>query len=808
MTTLIVVSALALAGFLLFIGRAYWAWVLPAALVLGAWWLRATPSPWLFWPVAGPIIGVAVVFGLAPLRRVLVTPKVLKLMKPLFPPMSATERTALEAGTVWWDADLFGGKPRWQRLLDFQPPGLTPRERSFLENETEQLCRLVDGEEVDRSGDLSEATWDHLKNAGFMGLIIPEKYGGLGFSAEANSAVVTKVSSHNVTLAVTVMVPNSLGPAELLLHYGTEEQKDYFLPRLAKGIDIPAFALTEPGAGSDAGGMTSTGVICRDEWEGEQVLGLRLNWNKRYITLASEASLLGLAFKAKDPDHLLGDVEDYGITCALVPTSLPGVVHDKRHDPLGVKFLNGPTTGEDVFIPLSLVIGEREGLGQGWRMLMDCLSAGRSISLPGLACGGTQVATRVISSYAQIREQFGMPIARFEGIEEKLAEIFGRTWSMDATRRITASAVAAGHKPSVISAIAKAYLTEGMRTVINDAMDVQGGAGICRGPRNVLAPIYQGAPIGITVEGANILTRTLIVFGQGALRCHPWAFAEMEAARRDDVKEFDRTFFKHVGHMFSTLGRASLLAVSGGRLVGVPIDGPGAAHLRNFSRLSAAFALCAEGAMATLGGALKRKERLTGRLADALAWLYMGSCAVKRFEDMGRPAADVPLLEWTCRQAAWEIETALAAFLDNLPSRATARVLRPVIFPFGARARRPSDHLGAKVVRGVLEDADLRDRMTEGIHMPSSDKPGLGAFEAGLAKLRAAQPLRSKLKAAVRAGTLPRMGTAALLDHAVEHGVLTGEERTVLRDFLETQWDLVQVDAYEAQTYAARSAGS
>ncbi len=801
--TLIFVLAVALSGALLFFGQAYLAWVLPTALVLLSWWV-AGPIAWIFWPLTFVAALGALLFGFPALRCPLVSRRILKLMKPLFPRMSATERTALEAGTVWWEAELFSGHPRWQRLLAFEPPGLTPRERAFLENETEHLCSLVDGEEVDRRGDLNEETWAYLKSAGFMGMIIPEEYGGLGFSAEANSAVVTKVSSRNVTLAVTVMVPNSLGPAELLLHYGTQEQKDYYLPRLASGLEVPAFALTEPGAGSDAGGMRSTGVVCKGEWKGEEVLGLRLNWEKRYITLASEATLLGLAFKALDPDHLLGDKENLGITCALVPTDMPGVTHNQRHDPLGVKFLNGPTTGEDVFIPLDQVIGGKNGIGQGWRMLMDCLSAGRSLSLPGLACGGTQVATRALSSYAQLREQFGMPIAKFEGIEEKLAEIFGRTWIMDATRRVTASAVASGQKPSVISAIVKWSLTEDMRTVINHAMDVQGGAGICRGPRNVLAPLYQGVPIGITVEGANILTRTMIVFGQGALRCHPYAFAEMDAAREGNLRTFDRMFFKHVGHMFSTLARTVLLAWSGGRLGRVPLDGPSRRHLQHLSRLSAAFALCSEAAMATLGGALKRKERLTGRLADALAELYRSSCAVKRFEDLGRPQGEQALFDWACEQSAYDAEAALRAFIDNLPSRWTARFLRLACFPFGARLRRPSDRAGARAVRTVLEDGAVRKRMTEGIYAPPREEPGLGNLDGAFALLEEVRPARTKLKEAKRNGLLPKGREETLLDQAVEQGILSSEERTRLREFYARQWEMVQVDAFDAQTYLAR----
>lgn len=801
MLTLLIAATCAACA-LLFFGQGYLAWVLPSGLLLWSWWLSG-PTP-LFWAAAALVSIAALLLGLPPLRRLFITRQVLRLIRPILPTMSETERTALEAGTVWWDAELFSGRPRWQQLLAFKSPGLTPRERAFLENEAEHLCSLVNSEEVDARGDLSKETWAFLKSAGFMGMIIPEEFGGLGFSAEANSAIVTKVSSRNVTLAVTVMVPNSLGPAELLLHYGTPEQKQHYLPRLATGLEIPAFALTEPGAGSDAGSMRSTGIICRGEWEGEEVLGLRLSWNKRYITLASEATLLGLAFKAQDPDHLLGEVEDLGITCALVPTELPGVRHDQRHDPLGVKFLNGPTTGKDVFVPLEQVIGGQAGIGQGWRMLMDCLSAGRSLSLPGLACGGAQVATRAISSYTQLREQFGMPIARFEGIEEKLAEIFGRTWMMDATRQVTASAVASGQKPSVISAIVKWTLTEDLRTVINHAMDVQGGAGICRGSRNVLAPIYQGAPIGITVEGANILTRTMIVFGQGALRCHPYAFDEVDAARRGDLETFDRAFFKHVGHMASTAVRTAFHAWTGGRLASTPISGPSRHYLRQLSRLSAAFALCSEVAMGTLGGSLKRKERLTGRLADALAGLYRGTCSVKRFEDMGRPEEEGPLLDWSCMQAIHDVEEALAAFIDNLPNRPAACFLQVTCFPFGARSRRPSDRLGARAVRSVLESPALRERMTEGIYLPPAEEPGLGALDAGYSLLQQVRPLQLRLKEAVSSGALAAMRGPALIDNAVERGVLSADEGSLLRDFFGQQWDLVQVDAFDAARYLER----
>jgi len=800
--TLFLLFALALA--LAYLRQPFWAWVAPLFVAYALWWTRSDPATWWFVLAALPAVALVCVAALPTLRRRFVTSRLLPLVKPLFPSMSDTERTALEAGTVWWEGELFSGRPSWKKLQSFQAPGLSSRERAFLANEVEEICRLVDNEKVDEEGDLSEEAWQYLKDKGFMGMIIPESYGGLGFSAEANSAVVTKVSSHNVTLAVTVMVPNSLGPAELLLHYGTEEQKDHYLPRLAKGLDVPAFALTEPGAGSDAGSMTSEGIVCRGEWQGKEVLGMRLTWNKRYITLAPVATLLGLAFKLRDPERLLGGEVELGITCALIPTDLPGVETGRRHDPLGVKFLNGPTTGHDVFVPIDHIIGGAKMAGQGWRMLMDCLSAGRSISLPGLACGGAKVATRAISAYALVREQFGLPLARFEGIEEPLARVFGNTWTMDAARSLTAAAVASGQKPSVVSAIVKAWLTEGMRDVVNDAMDVQGGAGISRGPRNVLARLYQGAPIGITVEGANILTRTLIVYGQGALRCHPFAFREMEAARRDDLVDFDHAFFGHVGLLVSNATRAFLLGLTGGRLARVPFQGASAAHARRISRLSAAFAVASELAMATLGGDLKRKEKITGRLADALAWMYLASCAIARFESEGRRKTDEPFLAWACESAAQRVQEALLGALRNLPHRFLALPLSWWLFPLGRTAHGPSDRLGSRVARAVLEDPELRSRLTAGIYLPPQDRPGLGALDRGYERAHAAAEPRAKLKAAVRAGTLPRGREEDLIDRAVTEGVLTMSERDALRAAQTSREDLIQVDAFEGQAYLAR----
>jgi acyl-CoA dehydrogenase len=794
---------LLLALALLHVGRAFWAWSAPLALVLWQWHAGLETPGFLFWAVTALAGLVLVIAGLPAVRRRLITGHLLERMKPMFPVMSETERTALEAGTVWWDADLFTGRPEWKKLLAFQGPGLSAREQAFLDNEVEHLCRLVDGEQVDKEGDLSAEAWEYLKSNGFMGLLISEEHGGLGFSAEANSAIVTKVSSRNITLAVTVMVPNSLGPAELLSHYGTEKQKNYYLPRLAKGEEIPAFALTEPIAGSDAGAMTSTGVVCHGTWKGEKKLGILLNWNKRYITLAPIATLLGLAFKLKDPDHLMGDEANLGITCALVDTSLPGVSVGERHDPLGVKFLNGPTQGKDVFVPIDAIIGDKPMAGQGWRMLMDCLSAGRSISLPGLAAAGAMTTTRAVSAYTLLREQFGMPISRFEGIEEPLARIFGTTYWMDAARRLTAASVAAGQKPSVLSAIVKAYMTEAMRDVVNDGMDIQGGAGISRGPRNVLAAVYQGAPIGITVEGANILTRTMIIFGQGAIRCHPYAFAEMEAALTDDVKAFDRALFKHMGLVATNMTRSLLLGLTGGLLTPSPCPGPTAKHFARMTRLAACFEFTSELAMGSLGGKLKRKEMITGRLADALAWLYLGSATLKRFEDEGARPSDAPLMSWAMETAEQKIQDALSGVLDNLPNRMLGRVGRIFVLPLGRTLRGPSDRLSSEVARAVIADSDLRSRLTRGIYLPPRDEPGLGALDRGYDLLRTTATLRDKLKAAQKAGELPRTGDG-LLELAVEKGILTAEERGHVQDALDAQWDLIQVDAFDAAAYLAR----
>ncbi|HZX90596.1 MAG TPA: acyl-CoA dehydrogenase, partial [Rudaea sp.] len=565
------VVAIALLSALLFLGYGFFAWTGAAAVWLLGWRILGVSSPLLFEACVIVLIALALIFGFPPLRRLLVSRFAMKAMAPVLPRLGDTERIALEAGTVWWDAELFGGRPDWEKLLAFQPQKLRPEEQAFLDGPVAELCARIDDWQIQQLRDLPASIWAFLKTNGFFGMGIPKEYGGHGFSAIMHSRVVARISTRSVAVAVTVMVPNSLGPGELLLHYGTDEQKKYYLPRLAKGDEIPCFGLTGPEAGSDAAATQSTGIVEKRIVDGKEVLGLRLDWKKRYITLAPVATLIGLAFRIKDPDHLLGDVEDLGISCALIPHDLDGVEIGQRHDPMGVPFMNGPIVGRSVFAPMDCIIGGNAGIGHGWRMLMECLAAGRSISLPALSVGAAQMATRISGAYATVREQFDTPIGRFEGIEEPLARIAGKTYMMTATRTLTCGALDAGEKPAVPGNICKAYLTDSMRQVISDAMDIRAGSAIQRGPRNTLARAWDAVPIGITVEGANILTRSMIIFGQGAIRCHPWVQREIAAADTQDIAAFDESFWGHVGLVFSNGARAFALAIA--RFTRAPVHG-------------------------------------------------------------------------------------------------------------------------------------------------------------------------------------------------------------------------------------------
>ena len=809
MFMLLLLLLVAVAVGLLYHGKALWAWVVPGLMLFVVWAVRrewGTGWDWGFFSMAAVFAGVVCLLGLPFLRRGLISRRVMNVLGKVLPKISETERIALEAGTVWWDSEFFSGCPDWRRILDFKVEELSSREREFLDGPVEELCGMLDDWQVKQDADLPPAVWDFLKEKKFFGMIIPEEHGGLGFSALAHSAVVVKVSSRSAAAAVTVMVPNSLGPAELLLHYGTDEQRDYYLPRLASGEEIPCFALTEPNAGSDAASLRSEGVICRGTWEGQEVLGMRLNWDKRYITLGPVATLLGLAFKLHDPDRLLGDREDLGITCALVPRDLPGIEIGERHNPLGVAFMNGPTRGKDVFVPLEFVIGGRERVGQGWLMLMQCLAAGRSISLPSLSTGAAQLTSRVISAYASVREQFNVKIGAFEGIEERVARIAGLTYLMNAARETTARAVDSGEKPAVVSAIVKAYMTEQMRVVVNDGMDVQAGAAICEGPRNTLAGSYAAVPIGITVEGANILTRTLIIYGQGALRCHPFVREQISAVEKDDLAAFDWAFFQHLGFTARNSARAFLLALTAGTISSPPVTGSVERHFRALNRYSAAFATLSDVSLAVLGGSLKRREKLSGRLADALAWMYLCACTVKRFVDRDQPVGELPLVNWAAEHSLYQVEHALLGVLDNFPSRPVALAMRALLFPVGAWRRPPSDALGADAARTLLHRSDVRQRLTADIFVPPKGEVGLGQLEDALLKMLATAPVRDKLRGAVKDGHLERLRGSALVARAREKGVIDETEERTLQEAEAAAQDAIQVDAFDSLSAAASAA--
>jgi acyl-CoA dehydrogenase len=800
----VVIAASILAVVLLFFGRGFWAWVIAAAMVLAAWAWRGFETVLgsiEFGFVAAVVIAVAALFGVRPLRRQVMSRYLMRRVAGVLPSLGDTERIALEAGTVWWDGELFSGRPRWRTLLDFKAQPLSQEEKDFLAGPVEQLCRMLNEWEIAQARELPPEVWAFLKQHRFFGMIIPKDYGGRGFSAQAHSAIVTKIASRSLAAGVTVMVPNSLGPAELLLHYGTEEQKRHYLPRLAAGEEIPCFALTGPEAGSDAAATQSTGIVEHGEFGGQRVLGLRLNWRKRYITLAPVATVIGLAFRLRDPEHLLGDQEDLGITCALIARDLPGIEIGQHHDPMGVPFHNGPIVGRDVFVPLDAIIGGREGAGRGWRMLMESLAAGRSISLPALSVGAAQVATRLVGAYATVREQFDTPIGRFEGIEEPLARIGGYSYVMNAARTLTCAALDAGARPAVLSAILKAYLTEGMRTVVMDAMDIRAGAAICRGPRNVLSHAYVGTPIAITVEGANILTRSMIIYGQGAIRCHPFVHEEIDSVSKGDLARFDRAMFGHINFIVTNVVRAFWLGMSGAWLTRAPVTGPMAKYFRRLTRYSAAFALVSDAAMGTIGAALKRREKISGRLADALAWMYLGSAALKRFYEDGQPARDLALVRWGCTLALYNIQEALRGVLDNLPNRPVAGVLRAIVFPLGARMRPPSDKLGGAVARGLLENREARRHLTTDIYIPASDEVGLGHLESALEKAVEALAVETKLRDAVRAGLLDRAPGDVLAEQAVLAGIISAEERARLSEANEARDEAIQVDVFAPEVY-------
>jgi acyl-CoA dehydrogenase len=764
------------------------------------WWLA------LLW------LGLAALalLNLDAVRMRYLTKPFLMVYRRMLPTMSDTEREALEAGTVWWDGELFTGKPDWPKLLSAKAPVLTAEEQAFLDGPCEELCRMLDEWDIThRRADLPPEVWDYLKKKGFFAMIIPKRYGGLEFSAYAHSCVLVKLASRSATCSSTVAVPNSLGPAELLLHYGTEEQKSHYLPRLARGEDVPCFALTGPRAGSDAASIPDTGVVCRGTYQGKEVVGVRLNFQKRYITLAPVATVIGLAFKLYDPDRLLGgEKTDYGITCALIPRGTPGVSIGRRHFPLNIPFQNGPLSGKDVFVPLDAIIGGPAMAGQGWRMLVEQLSVGRCISLPSNACGGAKAGVYASTAYARIRKQFAQPVGRFEGVEAALTRMAGAAYIIDAARSVTTGAIDGGEKPSVPAAMLKYHCTELGRKVANDAMDVQGGKGICLGPKNYLGRGYQVIPVAITVEGANILTRSLMILGQGAIRCHPYVLREMNAAKLKDkaqsLREFDAALFGHVGYTLSNAARSFVMAATMARLSDAPMDGATRRYYQHINKFSAAFAFATDMAMLTLGGYLKQKEHLSARLGDVLSALYMASMVLKHYENQGRPAEDLPLVEWSCRTLLYEAQEQLHGFLRNFPNRWVAGLMRVVIFPRGRTYFAASDRLGRRIVEPLMVPSETRERLSHGIYKTVEPGNPIGLLQEALVLSVGAEPLEKRLRVeGVKTGRITALDLPGQIEQALAAGLLSPAEAQQLRDYDRKVMDLINVDDFATEDLMA-----
>ena len=785
-----------------------WAAVMGAYLLLlsyvtGGGFLLA-----VLWGIYGVIASLSLI---TPLRKLLLSGVALKAFKKVLPAMSRTEKEALDAGTVWFDGDLFSGDPDWNKLLKHNTSQLSSEEQAFLDGPVNEFCEMINDWQVSQiDNDLPPEAWQFIKDSGLFGMIIPKKYGGLEFSAIAHSAVVMKISTRSVAAAVSVMVPNSLGPAELLLRYGTDEQKDYYLPRLAKGEEIPCFALTGPEAGSDASSIPDFGIVCKQDFEGQKdVLGIRVTWNKRYITLGPVATVLGLAFQLRDPDGLLESQYETGITCALIPTSHPGVNIGRRHHPSGIGFQNGPNSGTDVFIPMDWVIGGLPYVGQGWSMLMACLAAGRTISLPALSVGGAKFTSRAIGAYARIRKQFRMPIGYFEGVEEPLARAAGHAYMMDAARTLTASALDHGESPSVLSAVLKYTLTERMRVSVNDAMDVQGGSGICLGPNNILGKLYHAIPISITVEGANILTRTLIVFGQGAIRCHPYVFKEMRAATEQNPKkalaDFDAAFSGHLYFSTSNFFRSLFMGLTNANFVNVPENIKLQRYYQQVTRFSSVFALLTDISMLIYGGALKRKEKLSGRFADILSSMYLVSASLKHFNTQGCPDADLALLQWVCEDNLYRIQQSILGVLQNMPNAIIGKGLEVIIFPLGKRLKPPSDELGHTLAQILLTPSETRDRVTAGIFIPESPDQQVARLEKAFGMAAEADKIEKRIVALKRNGDIQGEDIDELLIQADKNSLITDQEARLFEEFLALRKLIITVDDFDKNEFRLKS---
>ena len=761
--------------------------------------------------VVAVVIGVPLaIFNIVPLRRALMTKRLYGVFRKILPEMGPTEKEALEAGDVWWEAEMFRGRPDWKQLHDFQLTKLTAEEQSFLDNETEQLCAMIDDWQVNfELKDLPEDVWDYIRNNGFFAMLIPKAHGGLGFSAYGQSCVVAKIATRSLTAAVTVMVPNSLGPGELLTHYGTKEQQEKWLPGLASGKELPCFALTGVEVGSDATKMPDTGIVCKRTVDGEEVLGLSLNFNKRYITLAPVATMMGLAFKLKDPDGLLGDPEtvDYGITCALLATDTPGVKIGRRHFP-GATFMNGPIQGEDVFVPIDSIIGGPDKAGKGWRMLVECLSAGRGISLPALSTATGKGMYGITAAYSRIRRQFGTEIGNFEGVQEGLGVIGGYAYILENVRNLTASGV--DHcTPSVVTAMIKYHATEMMRTVINHSMDIHSGRGIIMGPRNYLAAAYQALPVAITVEGANIMTRSLMVFGQGAIRCHPYVYSEMEAAHNPDfnagLQEFDRLLFSHIGYSINRAVRGFTLGITGARLARAPVHNAMSGYYRHLERFSAALAFCADLSMGTLGGALKLKESTSARLGDVLSHLYMASATLKGFEVNGGTDEDKVHATWALEYHLHEIEHAFHEFVRNYPIKAVRSVLKLIVLPSGRRFSGPTDAMNAALCDMMLNmklDTPFGKRMSYDLYIGRGENDPTGRLMSAFEKLQEVDSFYSEFLRGVKHGEIEGETVEAQLESALSKQLLTADQADQIREYDRLRYDVLLTDDFSKEYLA------
>lgn len=778
-----------------YFGAPYWLWTVLVALGLAGW---GAPG-WL----VGAYVGASLLFIIGPLRRLVFSAPVLKIFQALklVPQISPTERTALEAGVVWMESELFSGKPNFRKMLSQPTAQLSPEEQSFLDNEVEELCRMIDDWHLWKTKVMPPEVFEFIKKKKFLGMIISKEYGGLGFSHSAHSAIIQKVSSRSIGTVIYVMVPNSLGPAELLNHYGTDAQKKKYLPRLAVGDDIPCFGLTEPTAGSDAGSIVSEGVLFKGD---DGKIYVRLNWKKRWITLAAISTLIGLAFRLRDPENLLGQGEDLGITCALIPSHLKGVVIGRRHDPMGIPFHNCPTEGHDVVIDAEeAIIGGLKRAGEGWQMLMECLGTGRGISLPGQSAGGTKMVSRVASAHALIRKQFGVSIGKFEGVEEPLARVAGATYFIEAMRRYVLSALDQGISPPVVTAIAKYNATEVSRQAINDGMDILGGAGISMGSRNNLAVTYIGTPISITVEGANILTRTLMIFGQGALRAHPYAFKEVDAVQKNDLKGFDGAFWSHVRHIVRNMFRSFVLSITRANLAMTPVSGPSRRYIQKIQWVSATFAIMTDLAMGMLGGKLKFKEKLTGRYADVLSWMFIATSVIKRFEDEGRRPEDKIFLDYSMAVAFQKIQDAFDGIFGNMDVPGLYWLFKGPLrwwsrLNFVGLA--PTDRLTHRVADALLMNQDQRERLTEGMYLSRDPHDSLGRLESTYKKLIDASAVEHKVRKAVHKKQLNKK-SKTLLEDALQAGVITRQEHDLIAEAEKMRMDAIQVDDFSQDEY-------